>query len=248
MLVVGRYSRATLREEDAMWTMTTTLLWLLGCSGGKDSAVGEDPSEEGVDWQALDPGAPGPFNVGHVTIEHTYTAFEGDEPRTIPIDVWYPTEDTSGEDAIHLYGTDALSFEDAVPAAPIHDGGYPIHLYSHGWQGWGATSSFLMRHFASHGWVAVAPNHVGNLLADHEDPLYTAHYIHKLRDLQESLDVVAALALAGPKQADAVVLSGHSFGASYGAWGGGGARSDAIEETCASGGLGSPCTEQEVAV
>lgn len=224
-----------------------TLFLLIGCSGDKDTAT-SDPAPPGVDWRSLDAQEAGPFSVGHRTLEHTYTAFEGDKPRTITVDVWYPTEDSSGDDAIYAYGSDALAFEDAAPAAPIHDGGYPVHLHSHGFQGWGATSSFMMRHFASHGWVAVAPNHVGNLLADHEDPLYTAHYIHKLRDLQESLDILPDAALAGEPRLDAVVLSGHSFGASYSTWGGAGARFDAVEETCANESMpAGGCTAAELA-
>lgn len=220
---------------------------LLGCSGDKDTAA-IDSAAPGVDWQALNAQEAGPFSVGHRTLEHTYTAFDGDKPRTITVDVWYPTLDSSGDDAVYAYGSDELAFEDAVPAPTIHDGGYPVHLHSHGFQGWGATSAFMMRHFASHGWVAVAPNHAGNMLADHQDPLYTAHYIHKLRDLQESLDILSEASLDGTVQLDAVVLSGHSFGASYSTWGGAGARFDAVEETCANKAMpAGGCTDAELA-
>ena len=43
-----------------------------------------------------------------------------------------------------------------------------------------------MRYFASHGWIAIAPNHTNNLLADHVDPLPTEHFIHRSLDLKYS--------------------------------------------------------------
>ena len=223
----------------------TLLLMVTGCPSSPDSASTDTATA--VDWQAWDIEVSGPFSVGHITIEHTYVAFAGDEPRTIPIDIWYPTADSTGEDATYVYGVDEEAFENATPAPAVHEHGYPIHMHSHGFQGWGATSAFLMRHFASHGWIAVAPNHVGNLLADHEDPLYTAHYIHKLRDLQESLDVLVQAEWPSALHSDAVLLSGHSFGASYSTWGGAGAHFDAVEETCNSNAMpAGGCTATEL--
>ena len=51
----------------------------------------------------------------------------------------------------YVYGIDEDVFENATIADSVHFGGYPIHLHSHGYQGWGATSAFLMRYFVSHG-------------------------------------------------------------------------------------------------
>lgn len=223
---------------------------LAACSGGKDSTATPDDSggsAQGPDWRTFDAEVSGPFAVGHVTLTHTYTAFEGDTPRTIPIDVWYPTTDTSGTPASYYLGTDELAFEDAALAPSIYPDGYPVHIHSHGYQGWGATSAFLMRHFASHGWIAVAPNHVGNLLADTVEPLHTAHYIHRPRDIQESLD--ALLDTFSDTDVSRVVLSGHSFGAAYTTWANGGAGFDNVEQACETG-EGIPagsCTPEELA-
>lgn len=218
-------------------------LALLACSGD------DTDTAPAYDWRSLDATEAGPFNVGFTTVEHTYTAFDGDAPRTITVNVWYPTEATSGFEAEYVLGVDEAAFTDAEPAPPIHDGGYPVHLYSHGFQAFGGDAAPLLRHFVSHGWVAVAPDHKGNLISDHQDPLYTAHYIHKLTDLQQSLDVAAGqLSLPGSVATDAVLLSGHSFGASYSTWGAAGATFDAIEASCADEALyAGGCTDDELA-
>jgi len=225
---------------------TWMMLGLLGCTGKE--AVDTSGDTSAVDWASLDVTAAGPFQVGHTVVEHTYTAFDGDAPRTITVNVWYPTDDDGGFDAEYVLGVDEDAIADAAPAAPIHDSGYPVHLYSHGFRAFGGDAAPTMRHFASHGWVAVAPDHVGNLITDHVDPLYTAHYIHKLRDLQESLDVAEGLALAGPVDTSAVLLSGHSFGASYSTWGAAGAAFDQVAQSCADESFyAGGCTDAELA-
>ena len=135
----------------------------------------------------------GPFNVGHIQIVHTYQPLSDQPERTIPIEIWYPTEDTTGTPATYFMGIDESCFADATPAAPVYERGYPVHLSSHGYQGWGANSAFLMSHFASHGWVVVAPNHIDNTLVDHASPLPIRHFIHRPKDLTESLNVLETL-------------------------------------------------------
>ena len=221
------------------------LLLIIACQ----SKLQNDTSEELLPLTPFD--SIGPFAVGHHQIEHTYIPFENQPQRTIIIDVWYPTNDQSGEEALYLYGTDDKALEGATPAQAIHPLGYPIHLHSHGYQGWGATSAFLMRYFASHGWISVAPNHTNNLLGDHQDPLATAHFIHRPMDLSQSLDVVEGLDL-WPSSLDMnnVLMSGHSFGASYSTWAIAGASYDQVEESCRTGeGLEQGgCSEQELSI
>ena len=138
----------------------------------------------------------------------------------------------------------------AEPTSPIYEQGYPVHVHSH-YRGWGATSAFLMRHFASHGWVVVAPNHTNNLLGDHQDPLPVSHFVHRAMDIQQSLDVLSTVELAGAINTSEVVMSGHSFGASYTTWASSGASYDNIEAVCTEGeGLADPemrCSESEYA-
>ena len=223
---------------------------LYGCKKEKTSAV---PTEQTKQSELISHFANrGQFSVGHKQIDHQYIALENQPPRNITIDIWYPTMDDFGDIAMYLYGTDELVFENAALADSIHANGYPVHLHSHGYQGWGATSAFLMRYFASHGWIAIAPNHTNNLLADHQDPLPTEHFIHRPMDLTQSLHALIDDEMFDSHmiQIDNVLMSGHSFGASYSAWSIAGASYDQIEESCATGeGLEQGfCTEQEQAI
>ena len=226
------------------------LLWLFAClSPEKETGIVELTPK--VQWAELDPSQRGPFQVGHIQIVHTYTPIADQPARTIPIEIWYPTEDTTGETATYFVGVDDTVFSNATPAAPIYEGGYPVHLSSHGYRGWGANSAFLMSHFASHGWVVVAPNHIDNTIIDHQSPLAIRHFVHRPKDLTESLNVLEALDWGYPISTEAVVLSGHSFGASYSTWSGAGASYDNVDAVCLEGiGLEDPetlCTESEYA-
>ena len=56
----------------------------------------------------------GPFNVGHIQIEHTYQPLPDQPERTIPIEVWYPTNDTMGVPQLFM-GIDESVFSSATP-------------------------------------------------------------------------------------------------------------------------------------
>lgn len=198
----------------------------------------------------------GPFQVGYRRWEHTYVAGPNGE-RTIDMHVWYPTEATGGEHPTYEFVfADPNAIVDAPPAAPV--GGatatYPVHVYSHGNLGFAGSSAALLRHFASHGWVAVAPDHTGNTLSDNLEPRPVAIYYLRSLDITEALDAMEALPetdpLAGRLRTDAVVMSGHSFGV-HTCWASAGATFDvpAMTAACAdpADALG-PCTEAELAV
>jgi predicted dienelactone hydrolase len=190
-------------------------------------------------------------------VDWTYDPASEDGPRTIPVHVWYPTEATSGDPVLHLdIFEDAEALGNAPAAPPAHADGYPVFAHSHGFQGYGGTSAFLMAHLATHGFVAVAPDHVDNLLTDHSDPLPTAHYIHRPQDIQQSLDALEQGAFAevgleaGAADTSRVVMSGHSFGV-YTTWMTSGAtiQPELLAEAC-SGGPGfktGTCTPAEEA-
>jgi predicted dienelactone hydrolase len=208
--------------------------------GGGDAAI--DPFALPVD-------EPGPFRVGYRTWPVSYAPPGGAPERMIDVHMWYPTEDAEGVEVWYedLF-RDYESFLDAAPAAPIHGGAYPVHAFSHGFRGFPGNSAFLMRHFASHGWVAVAPSHTGNTLFD-TDPLPPAHYFERSADVAAALDALAGAELPGEPLTDAVLLSGHSFGA-YTAWATAGAAFDEAEvrSRCAGELDGGTCTEAEIAV
>ena len=103
--------------------------------------------------------------------------------------------------------------------------------------------------FYLYGWVALAPNHTGNLLGDHQSPLPTAHHIHRPLDIQEALDQASELELSGMVNTGSVMMSGHSFGASYTTWAVSGATYDNLSNVCENGdGIeddAAGCTDQE---
>lgn len=161
--------------------------------------------------------ADGPFQVGHRTWEHTYTPWDGAEPRTVLLDVWYPTEDTEGDPALWSgFLPDDLAFEDATPAAPVAEDGYPVYVYSHGDRGFGGDGGNIMRRFASHGWFGVAPSHTGNTSGGNDLPTPLTHWLWRPLDVSAALDAIedldAADPLHGKAQTKQVLAAGHSRG------------------------------------
>ncbi len=211
------------------------------------------PQGDPLSW-AVD--AVGPFNVGHRSFEFTYAPplLPGAPPRTIPIDLWYPTLDTEGGRTVYrgVFG-DPDVLEGASAAPPMAPGGYPVHVYSHGSSGFGGTSSDMAHWFVSHGWVYVAPNHVGNLLGDPEGKKALSLSYLRAADVTAALDAVEKLAapdpLAGKLRTRRVLLSGHSFGA-YTTWATGGVTFDtkALKSACDLGEFLPPCTPEEIAI
>jgi len=186
-------------------------LLLFACSG-KD--VADDTAAPAVDPLSWAIDAPGPYNTGHRYWELTYEPLApSGETRTIGVNVWYPTEDTEGDDVEYLGAfEDEASLGNASIAAPAHDGGWPVRVHSHGSQAWGGHSEWLNQHMASHGWITVAPDHTENTLLDHIDPSRASHYIHRPQDIIEALDAFAAEPDFADAVTDRVLLSGHSRG------------------------------------
>ena len=223
----------------AVFLLTALLVGCPTAPPGDDDDATIDDGPDPLAW-AVD--ALGPYNAGWRRWDVTYTPLGGDASRTIGFNVWYPTEATTGGEVRYMdVFLDEVALGDAPAAPPVHGGSYPVMVYSHGFQGWSGTSSDLCRYFASHGWVVVAPDHTGNTLLDHSDPLVTSHYLDKPQDISRVLDELDALPasdpLAGLADTSAVVLSGHSFG-SYPTWALLGATYDpaAIDTACTGGG------------
>lgn len=226
--------------------LQTLVVGLLGCScsAPKSTNNSNDFLDTGnasfsnpLEWSVKEEG---PYRVGYSTMETTYSPGADFADRTIRLHIWYPTEDESGISAEYTVGIDSLVFKDAQPAPPDFDSGYPVHVHSHGFRAYGATSVFMARYLATHGWLTVAPDHTENTILDHTDPLPTAHYFHRPLDVQQSLDAVANLPSEHPLRDHAdthrVVLSGHSFGA-YTVWSAIGASYDPtrVADMCETG-------------
>ena len=223
---------------------------LSGCSSSVDSDDDDGTPGDNPDPLSWDLRESGPFNVGYASWPLTYPGAGDGEERTISIHIWYPTEATSGDPATYEFiFSDESSWVDAPPAAPSHEGGYPVLAYSHGSQGFPGSSNFLSRHFASHGWVVVAPEHIGNTLSTHSSPLPLDFYLDRPGDLSAALDSLEAgdSPLSAPIATDRVLAAGHSFGC-HTMWAVGGATYDAvaISERCDNGDYPSEQCSDEV--
>ena len=236
---------------------------MTACSGGPgadsgEKGAGSGPGIDPADWSVLERG---PYGLGYRELETTYTTALG-TPRTIPVHVWYPTEDDLGASPGDEVRYDGLFAHDSAIAngslAPaVHANGYPVVVHSHGHWGVAGGVAFWADRLVSQGFVVVAPGHVGNTFSegfpDFSGDSPTAHYIERPQDASAALDALAAGELLdGDFQLDAVGLSGHSRGA-YTAWSAGGGTFDAaaVEAACTGASGDFPtgtCTPDESAV
>lgn len=179
------------------------MLLLLACTPTTEDTGTPDPLSWSVDQD-------GPYNVGFRLLELTYAPTGRDEPRSIVVNLWYPTQDSSGSSGIYYEAfEDDRVIRDAELAPMAHAESYPVHIHSHGYSGYGASSAFLMRRYASHGWVVAAPEHTGNTIGEHTDDLPTWFYWVRIEDLSATFDAVAQEI---PQVSDVGLVSGHSFG------------------------------------
>ncbi len=221
-------------------------------STGEDGEDGPQPSGPGV---AIDPAAPGPFQVGVMTVEFVDPTREGG--RTLVTEIWYPaTDDAIGmetvtyspqdifrPDAVEVLGEDLSSeiVTTAVRDAPMRSdaGPYPVVFFSHGSGGVRMQSTYYTVDMASHGYVVVSPDHIGNTLSDIivTGDLTTADLAESLGNrpldlsfLREELELLEdGDPLAELMDFEHVGVTGHSFGALTSLrWMGQGADVDAV--------------------
>lgn len=179
------------------------------------------PSPEGAlpETPAYPPGAPGPYAVGHLSTEAVDDARGG---RTLPLEVWYPV-DASGAGAYprtqYPLFEPILSLEselarEEAPVAEASD--LPLVVFSHGYGSVNIQSIPLMETLASHGFVVVAPEHIGNSQGASEDDFDTA----ASKRVPDAIFVVDHMQARSQEPGDAfhtrlgarVGLVGHSFG------------------------------------
>lgn len=225
-------------------TRPLALLLLAACGPTSDDAdlpTTCTPTMPSLAWEDVPSGY-------HAT-EATYAVPWSGEDRTIPVNLWYPTDATSGT-GLEVMGLfdDPKSlvdapFADRTPACKL-----PLLVYSHGSQGWGTNSSIWHRFFASQGWVFAAPEHLGNTLTDNLDPRPVSFSLTRVHDVAAAIDAVDALPedhpLYGRVDTEHVIVTGHSFGGET-AWLYSGPTMDteAIAARCDAGPPG--CTPEE---
>ena len=193
-------------------TGTALALFLTACTG-----------QEGVDTAPLC--ATLPPAVQRVDMPTGYRALDASvaapwlpDPRVVPVGVWYPTADASGDASTYIDTfVDANSWEDAGFADPSPDCRLPLVVYSHGSQAWGGNASPIIRHLVAQGWIAAAPDHVGNTLVDNEEPRPVSYSRTRVADIVATIDHLESLPaddpLSGRVDTSSVLVMGHSFGA-----------------------------------
>ena len=153
----------------------------------------------------------GPWMVG--TFEATLAGPEG---VALPVQAWFPASDA----AESLYKYDDLVAGSAREAGrPDCAQARPVVVFSHGNQGMRWQSFFLAEHLASHGWIVVAPDHVGNTFFDVEQLPRSELLLRRPQDVAATFDGTVGLtgAADGPlagciDEADGYAIAGHSFG------------------------------------
>lgn len=198
---------------------------------GPDAGVAPDLSVE----------AAGPFAVGTATV----TLVDAARSRTLPTQLWYPAD--AGAAAAAATGFGVAEFEaepnrtayadllaaadpscatrtahaarDAAPAA----GRFPLIAVSHCHQCTRFSTATVAERLASHGYLVIAVDHVGNTLWDQLAggglPLDTTTLDLRVGDVAHAIDAVMSLDPAIPRpiaqlfDGSTVGVMGHSFGA-----------------------------------
>lgn len=112
----------------------------------------------------------GPYAVGVKSSDLTFQ----NGTRTIPVECWYPAQDSYLGKDLDPNTQDKYNMAPAFPASPqtaVRDAEaqnkiFPLIIFSHGFAGHRRQTTHLCCHLASHGYVVVAPDHVGNTLID----------------------------------------------------------------------------------
>jgi len=136
----------------------------------------------------------GQYAVGTTSFE----ILDESRNRKLPVRIWYPTESINGlEQAPWLNHLEemkpSLAWMGGLPTwsmqhlsrmqthsyvdAEIIEEAKPVILFSHGQYGFKAQSSFLAESLASHGYVFIAPDHVGGALFTVYEDGSTVDYI-----------------------------------------------------------------------
>lgn len=141
------------------------LLLLSGCSDDSNSRH-QAPREPAQAASSL-----GPYSVGH---QRTLLFDATRDNRSLPYDVWYPSDTPWDEDTAPtlypLLGPIGLESEVAVDDLAVSTAAvFPLLVFSHGSGGINIQSMRLMEYLASHGFVVVSPEHTGNTNSDRSD-------------------------------------------------------------------------------
>ena len=182
----------------------------------------------------------GPYNVGYMTTQFSYAVEPGGSQRTIDVSIWHPSLQEQGGAARYLSGlltSNGASMNMSVPDEPAQ---FPVLVFSHGNASFPEQSYFMTEHFASHGWIVVAPRHTKNSYSDQDNTTVFQRTIDRPQDIRNMLDWFEASAdnhsLSSRMNFEQVAMSGHSYGG-YTTLAMAGAEVDvmALEQSCMNG-------------
>jgi len=155
-----------------------------------------------------------------LTRDQAVDASRGD--RTLPVQIWHPlAPGTTGPTGFYfLQGIPFVSKNGILDPVPV-PGQFPLIVFSHGSFGINIQSLQLCETLASHGFVVVAPEHIGNTTQDLGEPTevpLSQSAVERPQDVSFIIDWMAAKA-ADPADpfyeavdASVVGVAGHSFG------------------------------------
>jgi len=171
------------------------------------------------------PSSVGPFRVGRETI--TVRSKDGRRVRTV--DVWYPADLSARgrptrylEPTFPTIGYNSHVALDRVPASK--DGPFPLVVYSHGSGGLRFIATWFTEVLASHGFVVISADHVGDTVMDifhgvvpsaSDGPRVIADRVADVRLAVDSVVKRSATRgdlLAGTVDPNRIAITGHSYG------------------------------------
>lgn len=185
--------------------------------GGFSEAVCPEQThcEDVLEWTAgtcFDVREEGPYDPGAVRLTFTKPSAVDGTPRELDTAIWYPAPAGSGDRDGALGGVVDAPFDSS-------SGPRPLVLFSHGSCGFPTQSVFLTAWLATHGFVVVAPPHPGNTVNEIATCSGNPNSaVERPEDMVFVLDEMLALAedpdspFFGRIDADAIAMSGHSFG------------------------------------
>ncbi len=217
------------------WVRLSIALAFIGTAAACGEADTTPDSDSRV--PAPDPFAVGTYGIGQVTFEDgnalQYTSDLDGVQRTLRLVVWYPTDDTRGESPL-------FQREDVFLDAGLSmvEETYPVLIYSHGTKGFAEDSYMLMERYASHGFVVVALDHMGDTTANRDDQRTTEMYAWRSLDISAVIDWLTEAGsqhLFSGKVDTRFALTGHSYGGYTTLLSGGAAFNDDAFEDCRQG-------------
>ncbi|NLH50963.1 MAG: hypothetical protein GX444_20500 [Myxococcales bacterium] len=215
-------------------------------AGGTDDDT--EPADDDASPEPVDPPDQwGPYGVGYA--EFAWTDGNRDD-RTLPVVVFYPAQTPPIDGAAYNQAATTAGLMDRMMkpaylavenAAPDLTGApYPVVAFSHGSGARKEEYKYLLEFLASHGYVCIAPNHVGNVGITHYWPWLLDMSVLRPFDIVFALNRLGKLfaapehPFAGLGDIQRVGMIGHSYGGNTTLALAGAAFSyDYIEELCA---------------